>query len=279
MRRWWVQCWTVIMEESWVVNVSKPCTHTRPSSLSFFEDGYETNEALYSYISRLNAYCTSNANTSQNTNGQLISWPSSDYISTYDDHVSPIWKRTTHETRGPDRSGPWWKWPFLRGDDKLLGFMAKLRWSCWAKNSVVWTFVAMVPRGSWNCKIARWIARGSLNLAILVFFFAMGGGTSILAYTCVCIHLCIYVKYIHVSSKVLVDLPFSFKAWINRCCLHPFWTQLLIRSYVYTAFVEGHILPIIARLSCLKMHLSKRFFICWKLASKNQEVWKLVMCS
>ena len=87
---------------------------------------------------KVNAYCTSNANTSQNTNVQLISWPSSYYISTYDDHFSPIWKRTTHETRGPDRSGPWWKWPFLRGDDKLLGFMAKLRWSCWAKNSVVW---------------------------------------------------------------------------------------------------------------------------------------------
>lgn len=178
VRRWWVQC---ITEESWVVNVSKPCTHTRPSSRLFFEDGYETNEASYSYISHLNAYCTSNANTSQNTHVQLISWPSSYYISTYDDHVSPIWKHTTHETRGPERSGPRWKWPFLRGDDKLLGFMAKLRWSCWAKNSVVWTFVAMVPRGS-------------LNLAILVFFLGWGGGTSILAYTCVCIYIyCIHL--------------------------------------------------------------------------------------
>ena len=135
VRRWWVQC---ITEESWVVNVSKPCTHTRPSSLSFFEDGYETTEALYSYISRGNAYCTSNFQ-------YIRKHKCATHFMTFILLHFHIWwsflpyKKTQHTwNRGPERSGPRWKGPFLRGDDKLLGFMAKLRWSCWANNSVVW---------------------------------------------------------------------------------------------------------------------------------------------
>ena len=137
-------------------------------------------------------------------------------------------------------------------------------------------FVAIVPRGS-------------LNLTIL-FFLGVGGGTSILAYTCACI--CIYIlyilytfmlKYIHVSFKHPKCQWICHFHWNHEfvpCCLHPFWTQLLICACVKNRLLWKAIscqlsLDWVAwRCICRNM-----FFRCWTLTSKNQEVWKLVMCS
>ena len=117
----------------------------------------------------------------------------------------------------------------------------------------------------------KWMTVSLLYYVWLIFLFFLGGeGTSILAFICIYIYI---LFYIHVSFNIQSASGFAIFTHIMELIDAIFTLSELNSSFapVWWAFVEGRILPIIARLSCFDAFVETVFFQVLKTHLSNEK--------